>query len=194
MSSESEQLLEKVKTEFANKNFGESIRLCNQLISEYPESLDAVACRLLRANSYEYGLTAEQSIDASKALEDYAILAREPGWPGAMGHAGLARVLYFQDPESNAEEIRTHADSAIESIGHVPSMVAAGLVSRDHLFDEASARRYFLRAARERDLWGLKFYLHSLVKRFGRISNILTLPVLLLSAPFFKARELPIHD
>src|SRR5690554_7531298 len=45
-----------------------------------------------------------------------------------LGHAGLARTLYFQDAESNAERIKLHADIAIERSGHVPSMIVAGTV------------------------------------------------------------------
>ena len=189
-----EQLLDEAKVEFSNMNFERSIDLCTRVLSKCPESKEGVACRLVRASSYELVQSSDRTLSLSGAIKDYSILANESGWIGAIGHAGLARTLYFQDAESNAETIMVHADAAIDMSGHVPSMIVAGTVVGDYCQDGRLARKYFLRAAKARDYWGLKYLCVSIGVKWGWLSIIGVVPIFYLLAPFFKKRDQPFDD
>lgn len=189
-----EQLLNEAMTEFSNRNFNRSIKLCTKALSESPESDEGIACRMIRASSYELVESSDRMLSLSNAIEDYYVLTNKSDWIRAIGHAGLARTLYFQDAESNAEKIRTHADIAIKLSGHVPSMVVAGAVARDHALDDKLARQYFFMAAKARDYWGLKNLSMSLAMKFSWLSLVVIAPVFYLLIPFFKKRDQPFDD
>jgi len=189
-----EQLLDDAKVQFSNMHFEKSIELCTRILSESPESIEGVACRVIRASSYELVDSPNRKLSLSCAVDDYSSLADEPGWIGAMGHAGLARTLYFQDAESNAERIKLHADIAIERSGHVPSMIVAGTVVSEVFLDGGLSRKYFLRAARARDYWGLKYLCMSIGKGWGWLAIRGIVPLFYMIAPFFKKREQPFDD
>lgn len=189
-----EQLLPEAMTELSNRNFDRAIELCTLVLSECPDSDEGLACRVIRACAYEQDESSDRMLNLSNAIEDYSILVSKSGRAKAVGHAGLARALYLQDAASNAQRIKTHADAAIRMSDHVPSMVLAGAIARDHFADERLARKYFLRVAKARDYWGLQYFFRSLAMKFGWISLLVIVPTFYLLAPFFKTREQPFVD
>ena len=76
----------------------------------------------------------------------------------------------------------------------MPSMIVAGTVVSEVFLDGGLSRKYFLRAARARDYWGLKYLCMSIGKGWGWLAIIGIVPLFYMIAPFFKKREQPFDD
>ncbi len=100
------RILDEAIAELNDRNFSCAIELCTQVLSEAPDSDEGVACRLIRATSYELIESSERDRNLLNAIEDYSALINKVDWISAIGHSGLARALYFQDRQLNAEEIK----------------------------------------------------------------------------------------
>lgn len=198
-----EQLLDDAMAELSSRNLDQSIKLCNLLLSESPEPNEEIACRIVRATAYELTESGDRGLSLSSAAKDYsflvdnidyAVLSNDFDHAKTIGHAGLARVLYLQDSESNAETIKMHCDAAIELENHVPSMLLAGVIVRDHYSNDKLSRGYFFKAAKARDYWGLKYLVRSLIIKFGWFSIVGVVPAFYLLVPFFKKRDHPFDE
>jgi hypothetical protein len=179
---------------FHNEDYEKAMSVASSVIDEAPESNEGLRCRFLRARAYEHGLTLDGDIDLESAAVDYRFLTSRANVPSSLGHAGLARVLYFSEPKANAVEIEKHAGIAISDDEHIPSMLVAGGLMKTVLGDNSRAKEYFWMAAKKRDYWGVRNWIDSLLGSRGMMPATIATVISLILIPLLKRRNLPFFD
>lgn len=186
--------LDLVEDCYQKEDYEKAMSVSSSVIDEAPESKEGLRCRFLRARAFEHGLTPDGDINLESAAVDYRFLMSRANVPSSLGHAGLARVLYFSEPKANAVEIEKHAGIAIRDDEHIPSMLVAGGLMKTVLGDKVRAKKYFWMAAKKRDYWGVRNWIDSLLGGRGLISATSATVISLILIPFLKRRNLPFFD
>jgi len=121
--------------------------------------------------------------DTNGALEDFTFLMRHDGDFRSEGLIGRARMLHRMNPEKNADEILSLCRQAVDLDASVAAMMLMGVVFEHNKWDFGSAQKWYLRAYRSGQPWGLRFYTHMQFKRKKFLTSILASVVLAVTSP-----------
>lgn len=153
--------------ELANKDFGRSqLRL---------------GMYYIWARLKEEGILGE--VDTDGALEDFTFLAQHDGDFRSEGLIGRARMLYRKSPEKNADEILSLCRQAVDLDASVAAMMLMGVVFEHDKCDFGSAKKWYFRAYRSGQPWGLRFYTAMQFKRKKFLVSMLASVVLAVTSP-----------
>ena len=148
---------------------------------EFGEFQPRVGMRYIWARLKEDGALGD--IDTDGALEDFTFLAEYDGLFQSEGMLGRARMLHRKGSRENAEEILSLCERAARLDANVRAMMLMGFVFEHTKRDFNLAKRWYLRAYRHGQPWGLRFYAFMQFKRKKIITSALATVLFAITNP-----------
>jgi len=164
--------------------FKESI---DREVHDSPESPSGIFARYLRARAYEEGLLVNQNIDA--AMEDYSFIMDHGGDLRSEGMVSCARLLHWKDKSGNAEKALSLCAEAIDLDSNVRAMMFMGYIFEHSMRDFESAATWYLRAFKNKQPWGLRFYASVQLKRGKFVVGVLSHVAATILGPIMTIRH-----
>lgn len=119
------------------------------------EEFGPAALGYIRARMYEDGVFGRVDVDA--AIKDFSAIAEDGGDLISGGLVGLARMLYIKDSDGNSNEVISLCMKSVETDSNPMGMMLLAAVHADVHHDYRSAKKWSMRAFKNRSPWGLPY-------------------------------------
>jgi hypothetical protein len=180
-----EERFREIRRLFSQGAIAQARQVLERLEGEFsPESIDNL--RYVRARIYEEGLFDRVEIDA--AIVDFTALTNSSEYFVVAGLEGRARMLYKKDSVLYCDEVIALCTKAVSLESSPMAMLLLAAVYEETKLNFGLAKKWALRAFRNRSPWGLSYYTMMLYRRRNYITGVLCELAAFATKPFMLAR------